>query len=89
MIFGAASSRASLSSAHTLIAVLRRFGWLVHPTKCVGVSEAAQAFQALGVWVDLLTQTYSVPQRRSAASSMRLKPSPRDPSKYQSAWSPA
>ena len=61
MIFGAASSRASLSSAHTLIAVLRRFGWLVHPTKCVGVSEAAQAFQALGVWVDLLTQTYSVP----------------------------
>ena len=41
--------------------MLRRFGWLVHPTKCTGTSEAVQAFQALGVWVDLLTQTYSVP----------------------------
>ena len=28
--------------------VLRRFGWLVHPTKCCGVSQAVQAFQALG-----------------------------------------
>jgi hypothetical protein len=27
----------------------------------VGTSVAAQAFQALGTWVDLLTQTYSVP----------------------------
>jgi hypothetical protein len=61
VIFGAESARASLSSAHTLIAVLRRFGWLVHPTKCIGTSVAVQAFQALGVWVDLLTQTYSVP----------------------------
>lgn len=77
-MFGAASARASLASGHTLIAVLRRFGWLVHPTKCVGISEAAQAFQALGVWVDLVTQTYSVPpaavQHILSDSSPRLKP---------------
>ena len=58
VIFGAASARESLASAQILINALRRFGWLVHPTKCVGTSVAVQAFQALGAWVDPLTQSY-------------------------------
>jgi hypothetical protein len=61
VIFGAATARESLADAHMLINVLRRFGWLIHPTKCVGTSIAVQAFQALGTWVDLQSQTYSVP----------------------------
>ena len=61
VIFAAPTARESLSAAQTLMHVLRRFGWLVHPTKCCGVSQAVQAFQALGTWVDLATQTFSVP----------------------------
>ena len=33
----------------------------MHPTKCTGTSEAVQAFRALGMWVDLATQTFAVP----------------------------
>ena len=61
MVFGARSARESLGAAQRLIAILRRFGWLVHPTKCTGTSEAVQAFRALGMWVDLATQTFAVP----------------------------
>jgi hypothetical protein len=38
-----------------------KFGWLIHPTKCIGASEEAQSFTALGTLVDLATQTYAVP----------------------------
>ena len=61
VVFGARSARDALGAAQRLIAILRRFGWLVHPTKCTGTSEAVQAFRALGMWVDLATQTFSVP----------------------------
>ncbi len=40
---------------------LRTFGWLIHPTKCVGTSTAESAFVALSTLVDLATQTYAVP----------------------------
>ena len=50
VVFGAASAHESLASAQILINVLRRFGWLIHPTKCVGTSVVVQAFQALGTW---------------------------------------
>ena len=53
--------RVDSPAAQRLIAILRRFGWLVHPTKCTGTSEAVQAFRALGMWVDLATQTFAVP----------------------------
>ena len=79
VIFGAASARESLASAQILINVLRRFGWLIHPTKCVGTSVAVQAFQALGTWVDLLTQTFSVPPdtvRRILDAAERLATGP-------------
>lgn len=79
VIFGATTARESLASAQTLIHVLRRFGWLIHPTKCVGTSVAVQAFQALGTWVDLLTQTYSVPPdtvRRILEAAERLATGP-------------
>ena len=73
VIFGAGSARASLGSAASMLSILRRFGWLVHPTKCTGVDVAVQAFKALGTWVDLRAQTYSVPaeavQRILAAAS--------------------
>ena len=61
VVFGARTARDSLGAAQRLIAILRRFGWLVHPTKCTGTSEAVQAFRALGMWVDLATQTFAVP----------------------------
>ena len=61
LVFAAATARGALRTAQTMIHVLRRFGWLIHPTKCTGISEAIQVFQALGTVVDLATQLYSVP----------------------------
>ena len=61
LIFAAGSAHGALTSAQRMIAVLRDFGWLIHPTKCVGTSEPAQLFVALGTLVDLATHTYSVP----------------------------
>ncbi len=40
--------------------VLRRFGWPIHPTKCVGTTTAIQSFQALGTLADLAAQTFAV-----------------------------
>jgi len=62
MAFGACTAREALNTAQTLIRVLQRYGWLVHPTKCVGTTEAVQVFQALGTVVDLALQTFSVPE---------------------------
>ena len=70
IIFGADSARGALQSAQFMLRTLRQFGWLIHPTKCVGVSEAVQTFTALGTLVDLATQTYSVP----AATVDRILP---------------
>ena len=56
-----ANPRELLASIQTLLHILSRFVWLVHPTKCYGVSQEVQAFQALGTWVDLATQTFSMP----------------------------
>lgn len=61
-IFGAPSAREALGAAQVMVNVLQRFGWLVHPTKCVGVTTATQTFQALGTVVDLATQTFAVPR---------------------------
>ena len=61
LIFAHESAHGSVSCARRLVATLQQFGWLVHPTKCVGVSEATQSFTALGTLVDLATQMYSVP----------------------------
>jgi hypothetical protein len=61
LIFAHATAHGAVSSARRLVHTLRQFGWLVHPTKCVGVSEAAQTFVALGTLVDLATHTYAVP----------------------------
>ena len=44
-----------------LLGTLRKFGWLIHPRKCQGVSEALQCFTALDTLVNLTTQTYSIP----------------------------
>jgi len=48
MAFGACTASEALNTAQTLIRVLQLYGWLVHPTKCVGTTEAVQVFQALG-----------------------------------------
>jgi len=61
-VFGAATAAEALRVAQVLLNVLRRFGWLIHPTKCVGTSVATQTFQALGTIVDLAAQTFSVPE---------------------------
>ena len=62
IIFGGATAREALRTAQTLVHVLRRFGWLVHPTKCVGTTVAVQRFQALGTIVDLAAQVFTVPE---------------------------
>ena len=61
LIFAAGSAREAVQSAQQMIRILTDFGWLIHPTKCVGTTEAAHAFTALGTLVDLATQTYAVP----------------------------
>ena len=61
LIFAAGSAREAVASAQQMIRVLSEFGWLIHPTKCDGVSEAAHSFVALGTLVDLATRTYAVP----------------------------
>ena len=61
VIFGAKSAGDALTGAQRILHILQSFGWLIHPTKCVGTSVAVQAFTALGTLVDLATQTYSVP----------------------------
>ena len=61
LIFASGSAHGALTSAQRMIAVLGEFGWLIHPTKCVGTTEPAQLFVALGTLVDLATHTYSVP----------------------------
>ena len=61
LIFASGSARGAVQSAQQMLRILADFGWLIHPTKCVGTSEAAQAFTALGTLVNLATQTYAVP----------------------------
>ena len=60
-IFGGTTAHGTVAAAHRMLGILREFGWLIHPTKCVGTSSAVQAFVALGTLVDLATHTYSVP----------------------------
>jgi hypothetical protein len=65
LIFTSGSARGAIESAQQMISILSELGWLmmqlIHPTKCVGTSEAAQTFTALGTLADLATQTYAVP----------------------------
>ncbi len=61
MIFASGSARGAVYSAQLMLRTLRQFGWLIHPTKCVGTATAESAFVALGTLVDLATQTYAVP----------------------------
>ena len=61
VIFAAGSARGAVTTAQQAIHILREFGWLIHPTKCVGTTEAAQVFTALGTVVDLASQLYAVP----------------------------
>ena len=61
LIFASGSARGAVESAQRMIRTLQTFGWLIHPTKCVGTSTAESAFVALGTLVDLATQTYAVP----------------------------
>jgi hypothetical protein len=61
VIFAAGSAHAAVNSAQRMIHALQEFGWLIHPTKCVGTTTAVSAFVALGTLVDLASQTYAVP----------------------------
>ena len=61
VIFASGSARGAVDSAQRMLRALRAFGWLIHPTKCVGTATAESAFVALGTLVDLATQTYAVP----------------------------
>jgi len=61
LIFAHATGRGAIQSAQLTIRILRQFGWLIHPTKCVGTTEATQSFIALGTLVNLAARTYAVP----------------------------
>jgi hypothetical protein len=55
--------------------ILRKFGWLVHPTKCVGLHVPVSIFVALGTLIDLETQRYRVTEdtiARIAAKALSL-----------------
>jgi hypothetical protein len=60
-IFGGTTAHWTVTSAQHMLGILREFGWLIHPTKCVGTSSALQTFVALGTLVDLVGHTYAVP----------------------------
>ena len=60
-IFGGSDPHGTITAAQRMLAILRDFGWLIHPTKCIGTSTAVQTFIALGTLVDLVTHTYVVP----------------------------
>ena len=80
-VFAAPTAPESLRAGNTLIRVLRRFGWLIHPTKCVGVEVAVRSFVALGTLVDLAAQTFSVPAAtvsRILAAALELASGPAD-----------
>ena len=50
-----------------LLYILPRFGWLVHPTKCLGCYEPAADFVVLaplGTLVDLAEQKFLVPANK-------------------------
>jgi hypothetical protein len=60
-IFGESTAHGTVTSAQRMLSVLREFGWLIHPTKCVGTTSAIQVFVALGMLVNLVAHTYAVP----------------------------
>jgi hypothetical protein len=60
-IFGGTTAHGTVTSAQRMLCILCKFGWLIHPTKCVGTSSALQTFVALGTLVDVVAHTYAVP----------------------------
>ena len=60
-IFGGTTAHWTVTSAQRMLGTLREFGWLIHPTKCVGTSSALQTVVASGTLVDLVAHTYAVP----------------------------
>jgi hypothetical protein len=60
LIFAHPTACETLSAAQKTLHILHRFGWLVHPTKCQGVSVALQQFVALWTLVCLASHTFSV-----------------------------
>ena len=61
LIFAAATEREALTMGKMLLRILPRFGWLIHPTKCVGCAVPTARLLALGTLVDLAAQQFCVP----------------------------
>ena len=61
--FAHATGRGAIQMAQLIIQILKWFGWLIHPTKCVDTTEAFQTFVTLGTQVNLAAQTFSVTDR--------------------------
>ena len=55
------TAREALTAGQMLLRILPRFGWLIHPTKCVGCAEPTVLFVALETLVDLAAQQFRVP----------------------------
>ncbi len=53
LIFTSGSARGAAESAQPMISILSELGWLIHPTTCVGTSEAAETFTAPRILADL------------------------------------
>ena len=58
--FAQTSAEAALRQAQRMFRILHKFGWLVHPTKCIGLHVPVSIFVALETLIDLETQTYRV-----------------------------
>ena len=79
LIFAHATGRGAVQMEQHMIRMLKNFWWLIHPTKCVGTSEAIQTFVAQGTQIDLAAQTYSVTADKlsgilSAAQALLMGP---------------
>ena len=64
LIFAATTAREALTIGQMLLRILLRFGWLIHPTKCVGFDEHTARFVALGTLVDFTAQKFFVPANK-------------------------
>jgi hypothetical protein len=69
LILTSCSARGAAESTQLMISILSELGRLIHPTNCVGTSEAAQTFTAPRTLADL-----AIPDVRSTSRYDRQHP---------------
>jgi hypothetical protein len=62
--FATPSAAKAMEQGAFMIATLKSVGWLVHFDKCIGILEAIQCFETLGIIIDLATGLFRRPVAR-------------------------